>query len=257
MSRGFSLATWLRSYGALLLFAALQLGYWQRTHHIQPDMGIVPEVPGRETLQALTFGDNQFYFRIMAFTLQNAGDTFGRFTALRFYDFNRLYHWFTLLDMLDHRSHMIPSMASYYFAQTQNTPDVRYVVDYLYEHATRDVGRKWWWLLQGIYLSAHKLKDLDLALKLASPLQHDAVPVWAREMTAVVHEKRGEMDDALRIMESIKDNVAHIPEADLHYMTYFVKERLGKLEASQKFGVWPPPPAAKAGDAAAGKKSGP
>jgi hypothetical protein len=231
----FSFAEWLRRYALLLCFLALQVTFWANTRHIQPDMGIVPEVPGKETLQALTFGDDQFYFRIMAFTLQNAGDTFGRFTALRFYDFNKLYHWFTLLDTLDARSNMMPSMATYYFAQTQNTPDVRYIVDYLYAHGTRDVEHKWWWLLQSIYLATHKLHDLDLALKVAKPLQNAHVPVWAREMTAVVHEKRGEMEDALAIMETIKANVENIPDSELNYMTYFVKERLGKLEKAKQF----------------------
>ena len=233
---------WVRDYALLLVFVAAQITFWTRTHAIQPDFSIVPEVPGKETLQALTFGDNEFYFRIMAFQLQNSGDTFGRFTALRYYDFNKLYHWFMLLDELDAKSNMIPSMATYYFAQTQNTPDVRYIVDYLYAHSTKDVAHKWWWLMQSIYLASHKLEDMDLALKVAQPLQNDAVPVWAREMTAVVHEKRGEMEDALKIMETIRDNVDNIPQQDLNYMTYFVKERLGKLEKSKQFGQWPPPP---------------
>lgn len=235
----FSFSQWMRHYAVLVLLLLAQFGFWSKTHEIKPDFSIVPEVPGKQTLHALAFGDNEFYFRVMAFTLQNAGDTFGRFTALRYYDFNKLSHWFHLLDELDAKSNMMPSMATYYFAQTQNTPDVRYIVDYLYDHSVRDVEHKWWWLLQAIYLSMHKLEDNDLALKVASPLQDDKVPVWAREMTAVVHEKRGEMEDALQIMETIRKNVDNIPQADLNYMTYFVKERLGKLEESKKFGVWP------------------
>jgi hypothetical protein len=232
-------------YSLLMLFVVLQVGFWYRTHEIEPDMGIVPEVPSRDTLKALTFGDDQFYFRVMGFTLQNAGDTFGRFTSLRYYDFDKLYQWFTLMDLLDAKSNMMPSMATYYFSQTQNTPDIRYIADYLYEHGSRDVEHKWWWLMQAVYLALHKLDDKDLALKAAKPLQDGHVPVWARQMTAVVYEKRGEMDDALQIMESIRANVDNIPEADLNYMTYFVKERLGKLEKSKEFGVWPPPKPAR------------
>jgi hypothetical protein len=226
--------TWLKHYFLLVLFLALQFGYWHQTRHIRPNMGIVPDVPGREAVHALTFGDDQFYFRLLAFRLQNSGDTFGRFTSLRYYDFNKLYHWFNLLDELDARSNMIAAMACYYFSQTQNVADVRYVVDYLYTHSTRDIGHKWWWLVQSIYLAQHKLKDMDLALKVASPLVNQEVPVWAQQMAAVVHEKRGEMDDALNIMMTIKENAEHIPEADLKYMTYFIEERLGKLGAMEK-----------------------
>jgi len=225
---------WVRNYIVLGLFIVLQLGFWQQTKNIKPEMGIVPDVPGKAAVQALSFGDKEFFFRVLAFNLQNAGDTFGSFTSLRFYDMNKLYHWFNLLDDLNAKSNMIPSMACYYFAQTQNTPDVRYVVDYLYTHSTRDVAHKWWWLVQSIYLAQHKLNDLDLTLKVSKPLVSDGVPVWAQQMAAVVREKRGEMEDALRIMETIKENAKDIPDADLKFMTYFIEERLGKLEKSEK-----------------------
>ena len=42
----------------------------------------ISDVPGRAALHALTFGDDEFLFRVLAFNIQNAGDTFGRFTAL-------------------------------------------------------------------------------------------------------------------------------------------------------------------------------
>jgi hypothetical protein len=229
-----TLTRWLRNYVALGLFVLLQLTYWVETHNIKPNLGIVPDVPGRAAIHAMTFGDDEFYFRVLAFIIQNAGDTFGRFTSLRYYDFNKLYHWFNLLDELDARSNMIPAMACYYFSQTQNTADVRYIVDYLYTHATRDIAHKWWWLVQSIYLAQHKLNDMDLAMKVATPLVNPEVPAWAQQMAAVVHEKRGEMEDALQIMMTIKENAKHISDADLKYMTYFIEERLGKLKKMKK-----------------------
>lgn len=219
----------LCQYSLLGVLILAQIGFWYKTKDITPPMDIVPDVPGREAIHAMTFGDDQFYFRVLAFNLQNAGDTYGRSTSLRYYDFNKLYHWFNLLDELDPKSNIIPAMATYYFSQTQNTADVRYVVDYLYSHSTRDVGAKWWWLVQSIYLAMHKLDDKDLALKVSAPLVNDKVPVWAQQMAAVVREKRGEMADALRIMETIRDNATEIKDSDLKFMTYFIKERLGSL----------------------------
>lgn len=227
--------SFLPHYILLAVLLTLQIGFWQHTRSHRPELGVVPPVPGRQAVEALSFGDRQFYFRVLALTIQNAGDTFGRFTSLRYYDFSRLYLWFKLLDTLDARSDMMPAMATYYFSQTQNTADVRYIVDYLYEHATNDIGNKWWWLLQSIYLSMHRLEDMDLALKVAGPMVHEQVPVWAQQMVAVVHEKRGEMDSAYRIMETIHENMDNIPESDLRYMVYFVQERLKRIEDAQKF----------------------
>lgn len=217
------------------LFLLLQAAFWWRTHDNLPDLSIVPDVPGKTAVKAISFGDEEFYFRLLALDLQNAGDTFGRFTELYKYDYKKLYAWFTLLDTLDRESSYIPFLASYYFAQTQHVADARYVVDYLYEHAADRPEKKYWWLAQGAYIAEHRLKDKDLALKMAEPLEKakDA-PFWVRQLPAFVHERRGEMDDAYKIMEDIKNNSDKIPPGELNFMTYFVKERLHKIEKDEQ-----------------------
>lgn len=222
-------------HGPLLAFFACQLLFAFATHTMRPELDVVPPVPGKEEVQVLKFGDDQFYFRVLAQKMQTLGDTYGRFTSLKEYNLERVYHWFTLLDTLDPKSDMLPAMAAYYFSQTQNVPDTRNMANYLYEHSVHDVKHKWWWLLQGIYIAQHKVKDMDLALKMALPLVNDDVPVWAQQMAAVVRESRGEMEDALNIMETIKDNAKAIPERDLKYMTYFIEERLKRLDKLNEF----------------------
>ncbi len=216
------------------LFLAVQIGLWTQTKAYKPDLAIVPDVPSIASVKALSLGDEQFYFRTLGFQLQNAGDTFGRFTALKKYNYNQLYHWFTLLDTLDSKSNFIPSLAAYYFSQTQNTPDVIYVLRYLDEHASRDLYNKWWWMSQAVYLANHKLKDKDLALKLAYKLAstpRDDVPMWVKQMPAFIHEKRGEEEQALAIISDILNNVDDIDPGELNFMTYFVRDRLNKFIA--------------------------
>lgn len=226
---------WLNRYSfAFIATLVLQLAFWSHTKLIRPATDVVPTPPGQQTLQALSFGDSEFYFRFNAMYLQNFGDAFGRVISLRYYDYCNLYQWLRLLDMLNGKSNMLPSMTTYYFSQTQNTTDVRYLVNYLYMHAMSDIKNKWWWLLQSMYLSMYKVNDMDLALKVAQPMMSADVPVWAQQMVAVVHEKRGEMADALRIMENISNNATELSDQDLRYMEYFVKERLGKLEEAER-----------------------
>jgi len=215
----------------LIVFLGLQGGFWYRTHSILPDMGVVPDVPGKTTLKALSFGDDQALFRLLALNLQNAGDTFGRFTALYKYDFNKLYHWFTLLDTLDNNSNFLPSMATYYFSQSQNKNDVRYIIDYLDQYSKGREQEKWWWTVQGAYLASHKMKDLDKALELASRLDNiRGIPLWAQQMPAFIHEKRGEFDDAAVIIQNILQDEKSFTQSELNFMRYFAKERLNKLD---------------------------
>jgi hypothetical protein len=217
----------------LVVFTGLQGAFWWNTGAIRPATDVVPTPPGKAALQALSLGDSESYFRFRTMQLQNFGDNFGRSVSLRFYDYSRLYQWLTLLDTLNSRSNMLPSMATYYFSQTQNPTDIYYMVSYLYAHSKRDVPRKWWWLMQCIYLSLYRVNDIDLAMKVAKPMIDPAVPAWAQSMVAVVHERRGEMHDALRIMEEIEANAKDITEEDLRFMRYFVEERIQKLEAAE------------------------
>lgn len=217
---------------ALYIFIILQVMLWTNTKQYKPDMAIVPDVPSTLSVKAMALGDEQFYFRTLAFQLQNAGDTFGRFSPLKNYNYNKLYHWFTLLDTLDSNSNFIPALASYYYSQTQNTPDVRYVVKYLDEHASRDLYHKWWWMSQAVYLANNKLEDKELALKLAYKLAQtprNDIPLWVKQMPAFIHEQRGEEEQALHIIADIVNNVDNIDQGELNFMAYFVKDRLKKL----------------------------
>lgn len=215
----------------LIFFLVLQGGFWWHAHNLRPALNILPEVPGAAMVEALSLGDRQFLFRALALRLQHAGDTFGRFSPLRDYDYSRLFDWLTLLDTIDNTSDLMPTLAAYYYAQTQKTGDIRYIVEYLSAHAMHDPEKKWWWLVQAVYLANHKLHDKALALRVAAPLPKiAAAPVWARQMPAFIHEQRGEVTEALAIMEGIRKDADNLSDRELRFMRYFVEERLGNLE---------------------------
>jgi hypothetical protein len=215
----------------LLLALAAQGAFWQYSRTIVPEMRIVPDVPGEATMRALSFGDEEAFFRLNAFHIQNAGDTFGRFTALYKYDFSKLSQWFQLLGKLNNESNYLPAMASYYFSQTQNRNDVRYMVDYLDAYTAGRVKEKWWWVVQGVYLAQHKMKDLDRAAQLAERLRGvRGIPIWAQQMPAFIHEGRGEFGAALAIMQDILKHPEDFSQGELAFMRTFIDERLHKLD---------------------------
>lgn len=226
------MSRFLRVYGLFLGMFIAQIVFWSQSRTITPNMSIVPDVPGREVVKALSLGDEQFYFRVLALYIQNAGDTYGRFTPLKDYDYNKLSKWFTLLDALDNRSDYIPTLATYYYSQTQNTPDVRYIVDYLSAHTAGRVEKKWWWLIQAMYLANHKLQDKDLALQVGKPLMDTkGIPLWARHFPAFIYEQKGEMEQALYVMEHVISEYENekLSREDFNFMKYFIEERLNSV----------------------------
>lgn len=212
------------------VFLVCQGFFWDYTRSIKPEMAIVPDVPGERTVRALSFGDEEVFFRLLAMNIQQSGDTFGRFTALYKYDFNKLYHWFNLLDRLNNESNYLPSMAAYYFSQSQNKADVRYIVDYLDEYTDGRAKEKWWWVVQASYLASHKMNDSERALKIANKLRGiRGIPIWAQQMPAFIYEGRGEFGEALAIIEDVMKHPEEYTQGELNFMRYFVDERLNRL----------------------------
>ncbi len=216
-----------------------ELIIWEGTRATKPDLAVVPDLPTDHAVKIFSLGDEQFYFRLKAFDIQNAGDTFGRTTALKDYDYEKLYKWWKILDDLDSRSNFVPPLVSYYYGSSQRPErDLPYVIQYLEEHADLDPGKKWWWYSQAIYHAKHKLNDLDSALRIAEKLSHipeDAgAPLWARQMPAFILEAKGDYNAACDIIINIVDNYKDVKEGELNFMMYFIRERVAAMIEAQK-----------------------
>ncbi|MDD2839953.1 MAG: hypothetical protein PHY80_02365 [Rickettsiales bacterium] len=220
-----------------IFFLTLQVLFWSKTENIKPNLGIVPEVPTIATVKSFSFGDEEFYFRLKGLRLQNAGDTYGRFSPLKNYDYKKLTAWFKLLDDLDGKSNYIPSLASYYYSMTQNTADLIYIINYLEQHADRDPEKKWWWYYQAMSLANNIYKDKDLAIRLAQKLKdkspYDA-PIWTKQMVALLLADEGQNCEAIKIISSIIEdyskNDRKISDEELNFMRYFISKKIKELK---------------------------
>ena len=178
-----------------ILTFSCQIFFWHKTENIKPRFDIVPPAPSPYFTAAASLGDKEFLFRALATRLQNSGDVFAGFIALKNYDYARIYQWLTALDGLNSKSDYTPALASYYYAQTQRKSDNKYIVNYLDEHASKDIDAKWWWLIQAIYIAQRDLHDLPRALELAKKMsQNNAknAPLWTKQMPAFIYEEMGE-----------------------------------------------------------------
>ena len=218
-------------------FFALQIFFWLKTENIKPQYNIVPNLPNSDVVKVLSAGDDEFLFRVLALRIQNSGDVFAGFIALKDYDYLKLYQWFLLLDSLNEKSNLVPSLASYYFSQSPNKSDVAYVERYLEEHSLKNVDANWWWLFQAIELARTNLQDNNLALKLAYKLSENNAknaPLWTKQMPAFIHARRGEGCMAFAVIQKLIDEnnagVRQISVEEMNFMRYFIGERLAKLK---------------------------
>jgi hypothetical protein len=198
-------------------------------------------------MKAFMFGDEEYYFRRKIFKVQNMGDTFGRFTTLNKYDYEKLYAWINMLDDLNSKSNFLPYLSAYYFSQTQNVKDVIYVVNYLVRHAEKNVNKKWWWLYQASFLSNYRLKDRGLTLQIVDKLNSlpgGILPLWIRQNLIGYLSTNGQDCESLRMLlamereygdiQSEKDpKIREKKEAELSYMHFFMKNVIQKLKANK------------------------
>ncbi len=208
---------------------------WRGTRTIKPNLGVVPDLHTDKMASVVSLGDDQFYFRTMGLRIQNAGDSFGRVTPLKDYDYSKLYKWWSLLDRMDKVSNFVPSMVAYYYGATQNTEDhIPFVADYLEQHADHDPSKKWWWYTQAVYHAKHKLNDMERSLRIAQKLRdvppEIKMPVWARQMKAFILEDMGEYAEACQIIIDVMDNYDDLTEGEINFMMHFIEERVRAMK---------------------------
>jgi len=220
-----------------LVVFSLQIIFWFKTENIKPDYEIIPAAPNQYFLSAASFGDREFLFRTLAFRIQNSGDIFVNFSSLKDYNYEHLYQWLTMLDTLNDKSNSMPSIAAYYFSQTQRKSDSAYIVKYLEEHAMKNLDTSWWWLFQAINIAEEDLHDTDLALKLSYKLSENNAsnaPLWTKQMPAFIYAKQGNGCMAFKIIQKILDEnnsgARQISVDEMNFMRYFIKDRLKKLK---------------------------
>jgi hypothetical protein len=209
---------------------------WRGTRSQKPDMYVVPPVPSEEILRAFAFGDEQLYFRYNAYVIQFAGDTFGRTTALKDYDYNKLYEWWTILDRLDSNSDYLPYMVSYYYGATQDPErQIGTVIDFLEQHSDKNPSKKWWWYSQAAYHARYKLKDDKRAMGIADKLYNLPkeldIPIWTRQLKAFIFEKEGEYKQSCEIIVNVLKDYqdGRLEEGEINFIHYFIQERLRKM----------------------------
>lgn len=220
------------------LVLLLQILFWNNSiKNYKSEFDIVPTPPNKYLRTALSLGDDEFLFRVLGTRLQNSGDVFAGFVALKKYDYQKIYQWMKALDELNYDSNFIPSLASYYYSQTQNRQDSKYIIDYLDQHASRNLDQKWWWMFQAVFVAKKSLQDEDLALKLAYKLSKNKAqdaPLWTKQLHAYILKEHGNDCLSFKILNEqlneIKKGNQKASKDEINYMRYYIRNILRSLQ---------------------------
>lgn len=232
----------LTLWAVFLIVMIVQGGLWFSVRKVQAEWLNVPPLPSDSAVEAAAFGDRQLAYRSIGIMLQNLGDTGGRVTALRDYNYDMLTKWLYLTSRLDRESSYTPYIAAYYFGGLSDTTEkLRPLVKYLHNIGNSPEGEKWRWLAHAVYLARYRVEDMDMAHKMAVDLAALAnrpdseMPNWARQMPAFILNQQGEKEAALIIMLEILSSVGdklHPNEVN-HTRGYICENILSPEEAKK------------------------
>ena len=193
--------------GLLLIALAHAVLAWNG-RDLRPDLSVVTRPPSVMEREALAFGDHQLLYRMWALDLQNAGDTGGRATPMRDYNYDYVVGWLWTLQRLDSRAQYTMFLAISYFALTPIQADVRRILDFVVQAVAQSPEHLWYWLAQAVPLAETRLLDMPYALELSQRLAaYDLpdMPGWILMYPAIFLEKAGRYAEAASVIENVKN----------------------------------------------------
>lgn len=124
----------------------------------------------------------------------------GRSIPFRELDYARVRIWLERLLRLAPASEYPLSLAVRVYAQVNDPPRQRQMLDFARAAFVERPGERWRWLAEAIMIAKHRLADAELALRYAKILnQHTIpgqVPFWARDLQVLLLEDMGELESA-------------------------------------------------------------
>lgn len=215
------------------------------TRNIKPNLTMVPRPISYDQAKALAMGDEELLFRIIAMRIQTVGDSFGRNTPLKSYNYEDLYKWWDTADKLNPRADIIAFLVGFYFGATPVYENkLNWVVKYLEQHGDNNYDNlyngKWWWYRVAVLIAQNRLEDFESAKRIAEklwnvpkpPAGQKDIPISARQTKAFVYEKIGDYKESCQVMLELLNVMQGdgLEQGEINFMMVFLKERVESMK---------------------------
>jgi hypothetical protein len=230
----------------ILFFLSLQFLIWVYCQSIKTPFQITPLPPSNFEKSIFSFGDKEFLYRYYGMQIQMAGDTFGQTIPLKDYDYIKLEKWFYSLLELNSISQYVPSIAGLYYSQSQNPLDNKYIVNFLFDYASKDPEKNWRWYIDSAFLMKTKLKDFKRASVTAAKvmeLKNKDIPKWAKVFGIFVAADDKDPCFVLDIMKNLNqkdlealafDDVYSADQGQHNFLLNIIIDRIEKLKKDRQ-----------------------
>jgi len=217
----------------LFIFFVAQIVFWFFSNRVKPTFIITPYPPTKTEIEALSFGDQQFFYRQLTFTLQNAGDKFGHYTNLRKYDYHKLRRWFEALDSIDKKSQYIPYMAAYYYSIVKDSQRSKIIAEYITNYANKDPQQHWRLLTTAAYIYYKEIGNSNKEIgEIGEILSKQNIPMWAKALAAFYLQDSGDICNAYKLVIKITEDdiLTEKSNTEDQFLINILTENINKLQ---------------------------
>jgi hypothetical protein len=220
--------------GFLALALAAQLGWHGLRWDLQAVAEDLPAPPSLDSLRLASIGEPSVLAKTLMLWLQAHDNQPGISIPFKSLDYAQVREWLGRILDLDPRGQYPLLAASRIYGTVFDDDRKRVMLEFVYERFFEDPDRRWPWLAHAAIVAKHRLKDLPLALKYARAITDQArgpgVPNWARDMSVVVLEDMGELEDAKFLIGGL----IHSGRVTDPHEIWFLEQKLAELEAKSK-----------------------
>jgi hypothetical protein len=220
-----------------MIFFIAQAVLWCFSNRIKPTFIITPYPPTKTEIEALSFGDKQFFYRKLTFKLQNAGDKFGHYTNFAQHDYHKLRRWFEALDNIDTQSQYIPYMAAYYYSIVKDTQRSKIIAEYITNYAKKNPQQHWRLLTTAAYIYYKEIGKSNKEIKeIGDILSRLNIPTWAKALAAFYLEDSGDICNAYKLIIKISQNniLTEKTNTEDQFLINILRENINKLQNINK-----------------------
>ena len=220
-----------RAILGLLALALLAQLTWHATRaNLEAVASALPPPPSAEALRLASLGDPIVFAKTLMLWLQAHDNQPGVSIPFRTLDYARVQGWLDRILKLDPRGQYPLLAASRVYGAVSDEQRQRIMLEFVYQRFLEDPNRRWRWLAHAAIVAKHQLKDPQLALKYARAITDRArgeeVPAWARDMTVIVLEDMGELEDAKFLIGGL----IHSGRVTDPHEIRFLEQKLEELE---------------------------
>jgi hypothetical protein len=225
-----------RAVIALLVTALLAQLVWHGTRaDLKAVAQALPPPPSVSALRLASLGDPIVFGKTLMLWLQAHDNQPGVSIPFRALDYGRVQSWLDRILTLDPKGQYPLLAASRVYGAVSDEARKRMMLDFVYQRFLDDPDRRWRWLAHAAIVAKHQLKDSQLALQYARAItdraRGDQVPAWARDMSVVVLEDMGELDDAKFLIGGLIHSGRVTDPHEIRFLEHKLEELEQKIRA--------------------------